>query len=60
MDNKNYTTEKDGKVYDNCVLCGNITPYLTNQHIDTRFHYVEGSGQLCQKCDELTSTKNKK
>lgn len=33
-----------------CVSCGNETPYHFNDHIDTRYHYVEGSGQLCEPC----------
>jgi hypothetical protein len=36
--------------YDTCVVCGKITPYLRSTHIDTRFFYVEGSGQLCEDC----------
>jgi len=33
-----------------CVLCGSITPYNKNDDINMREHYVEGAGQLCDKC----------
>lgn len=36
--------------YDKCVKCGEITPYKITDHIDTRYGYVEGGGQLCRKC----------
>jgi hypothetical protein len=33
-----------------CVICGAETAYRFNDHIDYRFNYVEGAGQLCEKC----------
>ena len=33
-----------------CVICGEATQYRFNDHIDYRFNYVEGAGQLCPKC----------
>ncbi len=33
-----------------CVICGVETAYRFNDHIDYRFNYVEGAGQLCEKC----------
>ena len=33
-----------------CVICGADTQYRFNDHIDYRFNYVEGAGQLCNKC----------
>lgn len=33
--------------YDNCVLCGKLSPYTRNTHIDMRIGYVEGCGQTC-------------
>ena len=33
-----------------CVICGEPTQYRFNDHIDYRFNYVEGAGQLCNKC----------
>ena len=33
-----------------CVICGEATQYRFNDHIDLRYNYVEGAGQLCPKC----------
>lgn len=33
-----------------CVLCGDETPYYPTVHIDYRYGYVEGAGQMCSKC----------
>ena len=35
---------------DNCVLCGCETPHYKDEHVDARYHYVEGAGQLCKEC----------
>ncbi len=35
---------------DNCVLCGEQTIYDFDDHIDARYGYVEGVGQLCMTC----------
>ncbi len=35
---------------EHCVICGAETPYKFYDHIDYRFNYVEGAGQLCDKC----------
>jgi hypothetical protein len=35
-----------------CVICGEPTQYRFNDHIDYRFNYVEGAGQLCVKCGD--------
>ena len=45
-----FTIEKEGKVYDKCILCGDITAYTTDTHIDYRAGYIEGAGQLCHSC----------
>lgn len=37
---------------DKCVLCGVETPYDYHTHIDMRFGYIEGAGQLCKMCYE--------
>lgn len=42
-------TEKANKI-ETCVICGIETPYKFYEHIDTRYWYVEGCGQLCEKC----------
>jgi len=36
-----------------CVLCGAETPYKFYEHIDMRYGYVEGCGQLCEKCYDM-------
>ena len=43
------TTEKANQI-ETCVLCGAETPYKFHEHIDMRYGYIEGCGQLCEKC----------
>ncbi len=43
-------TEKEEK--DHCVFCGARTEYTKDTHINWRKYYVEGAGQLCQRCYE--------
>lgn len=33
-----------------CVFCGEPTNVPINENIDNRAFYVEGAGQLCEKC----------
>lgn len=33
-----------------CVSCGRDTPYTRQTNVQLRYWYVEGAGQLCQKC----------
>ena len=33
-----------------CIRCGKPTPYHPNTPITLRRYFVEGSGQLCEKC----------
>ena len=35
---------------DKCVVCGTFTEYDEFDHVDKRYFYVEGSGQLCPAC----------
>lgn len=35
---------------DKCVRCGKETEYEINSPVEIRRWYVEGSGQLCEKC----------
>jgi hypothetical protein len=37
---------------DKCVMCDKITLYDVTEHIDSRYGYVEGAGQLCIDCYE--------
>ncbi len=42
--------EKTPNKYDKCVICNVETEYDELDHIDKRYFYVEGAGQLCPKC----------
>jgi hypothetical protein len=33
-----------------CILCDNETSIDKSTHIDYRYYYVEGVGQLCKEC----------
>ena len=33
-----------------CIRCGKPTPYDIQTPINVRRYYIEGSGQLCEKC----------
>ncbi len=35
-----------------CVVCGVTTNEPKDKHIDFRYNYVDGAGQLCSKCAE--------
>lgn len=35
---------------DKCVICNVDTQYDEFDHIDMRYFYIEGCGQLCPKC----------
>jgi len=35
-----------------CIVCGIETNEPKDKHIDFRYNYVEGAGQLCSKCAE--------
>jgi len=37
-------------IYETCVMCGEETTTLKTTHIDFRYGYVEGAGQLCREC----------
>jgi len=42
-------SESDSK-YELCVICDTVTKEHEDQHINSRNYYVEGCGQLCEKC----------
>jgi len=42
--------KKNKREKDLCVLCSKETPYNKDMHIDLRENYVDGGGQLCDKC----------
>jgi len=35
---------------DKCIMCGGDTAYDFETHIDMRYGYIEGAGQLCHHC----------
>lgn len=44
---------------DKCVSCGEDTMYDVSTHIDERYGYIEGAGQLCAPCyDSIYSRKH--
>ena len=38
------------EIYETCVMCGKKTTTLKTTHVDFRYGYVEGAGQLCREC----------
>jgi hypothetical protein len=38
------------EIYETCIMCGCKTETLKTTHIDFRYGYVEGAGQLCRNC----------
>ena len=40
----------DNIEFEKCIICGELTNVPKDLHISRREHYVEGAGQLCQKC----------
>ena len=42
--------EDDATQYEKCVSCGEETKVPVDQHVDFRNYYVEGAGQICEKC----------
>lgn len=46
--------EKEKIITEKCVMpsCGKDTGVDRNTHIDLRYYYVEGAGQLCKDCYE--------
>ena len=48
--NSDYVKLVDGVYYDLCVSCKADTGVRTDHSIELRMYYVEGFGQLCEKC----------
>lgn len=38
------------EIFETCIMCGKTTDVLVDTHIDFRYGYVEGAGQLCRSC----------
>ena len=43
-------TKDEFDIYEKCVMCGVETTTLKTTHIDFRYGYVDGAGQLCRDC----------
>ena len=57
MDSMGHTNKKQETInfeeeYDMCVSCGKVTSYKKTTHIDYRYGYIEGAGQLCFVCSQ--------
>lgn len=50
---------ENSRDFEKCVVCGTETSYMPSTSLDNRQFYIEGSGQLCEKCyNELYSPGN--
>lgn len=58
--NLNLKNEQPKEEMDVCVMCGKETMYPKRMHIDFRFNYIEGVGQLCRECSDNLSKKEEK
>ena len=38
------------ELYETCIMCGKETTILKTTHVDFRYGYVDGAGQLCREC----------
>ncbi len=38
------------ELYEKCIMCGVETTILKTTHVDFRYGYVDGAGQLCREC----------
>ena len=41
---------KHSDIYETCIMCGKETTTLKTTHVDFRYGYVEGAGQMCREC----------
>ena len=55
-----FVTEQDKIDLDveRCVMCGGETEYTSSVPISQRNYYVEGAGQICEKCYRRLYVKN--
>lgn len=38
------------ELYEKCIMCNKETETLKTTHVDFRYGYVEGAGQMCREC----------
>jgi formylmethanofuran dehydrogenase subunit E len=49
--NKRYTQlQKEKSIWEDCSSCGEMVYVLKTEPIEKRLFYIEGVGQLCEKC----------
>jgi hypothetical protein len=49
LPNRDFKVESE---MEECIVCGIETNEPKDKHIDFRYNYIEGAGQLCSKCAE--------
>ena len=49
--NNKINIENSVNTKDKCVMCDKETIYKKNSSVNVRVGYIEGCGQLCNKCD---------
>ena len=42
--------QKVDEIYEDCIMCGKKTTTLKTTHVDFRYGYVDGAGQMCREC----------
>ncbi len=55
MNNKIKKKDNDFEVLpemETCIVCGVETNEPKDKHVDFRYNYIDGAGQLCSKCAE--------
>lgn len=51
---KSFNESTTSDEYEECVMCSKGTGVRVDEHIENRKYYIEGAGQLCEKCYALT------
>ena len=52
-ENVNYGYKKHNNETEFCVQCGTETQYKKRDSVDYRIGYIDGAGQLCNKCQKI-------
>ena len=58
-DKSKESDKQQDTTYETCVVCRQETDVKKDTPIKDRYHYVEGSGQLCSDCYYEVYIKNK-
>ena len=46
--------QKQKSIWEHCISCGEVVYIEKKEPIKNRFYYVEGAGQMCEKCYDYT------